>query len=54
MGSEADRPEKMEPRARDFSYTTDQVASLLHKRKIDAGGYGDVHEASPQYQTANK
>ena len=34
----------MESRAKDFSYTTDQDSSLSHKRKIDAGGYGDVHE----------
>jgi hypothetical protein len=36
--------EDMESRAKDFSYTRDQFSSLIHKRKIDAGGYGDVHE----------
>jgi hypothetical protein len=39
----------MELKAKDFTYTTDQKSSLLHKRKIDAGGYGDVHEVLTHY-----
>jgi hypothetical protein len=28
----------------DFDYTTGGDSRVMHKRKIGAGGYGDVHE----------
>jgi hypothetical protein len=33
----------------DYAHTTDGVASLLHRRKIGAGGYGVVHEVFSEY-----
>jgi hypothetical protein len=40
--------QSMDSEAKDFTYTTDQQNWLLHKRKIDAGGYGDVHEVTTE------
>ena len=35
----------------DFTYTTGGHPSLLHRRSIGTGGYGNVHEVSPHVST---